>query len=160
MRLAWRAKSIWVPKASFHVFYARARSNRQDSSHRVPLGWPPSSHWETHWAKEIGVWCLVAPLSQVPQEQCLSCQPAQRRGQSTFVCGLRGEEGHGRVLWSLSLLPPLSKPQFPYLGVLTSISSVIHSFTKWFIYSVPDKPLGHTSRKQRGQTRMEQHLGA
>lgn len=39
--LAGRAKSNWVPKPSFLTFYARARSDRQDSSHRVPLGQPP-----------------------------------------------------------------------------------------------------------------------
>lgn len=66
-----------------------------------------------------------------------------------FVCGLRREEGHGRVLCSLSLLPPLSKPQFPYLDVLlASISSVIHSFTKWLIYSFPAKLLGHVGADQ------------
>lgn len=50
---------------------------------------------------------------------------------------------------SLSLLLPLPKPQFPYLDVLlTSISSALYSFTKWLIYSVPAKLLGHVGADQ------------
>lgn len=50
---------------------------------------------------------------------------------------------------SLSLLLPFYKPQFPYLDVLlTSIGSVLHSFTKWLIYSVPAKLLGHVGADQ------------
>ena len=60
-----------------------------------------------------------------------------------FVCGLGREEGHGRILCSLSLLPPLSKPQSPHLDVLLApIGSAICSFTKWFIHSTPARPLG------------------
>lgn len=70
MRLAWRAKSIWVPKASFLVFYARARS-QQAKFFLIECLWAgPQSSLGDSLGKEISVWCLVAPLSKVPQEQC------------------------------------------------------------------------------------------